>query len=615
MVRERFAELTLSRRGRGEFALRLAVICTITTWVAEGYQIPDVALSAYVVFFMLRPDRVGSVVTSVVLWLLLTIIIGYLLIVATDSLDYPPLRVAIMAGTSLTMMFLASASKLKPFASAIALIVAYGLDAIARAPGGEPATRALLFVWLLISVPAGLTVAVNLVAGPAPRRLAQRDMADRLRAAQTLLTGSSAVARVAVATLRRTGGTNALNLLHMALIEKITPSADLRALRQAARSTEVLLMLAEAIDGHPETPQVWRQAAAARLGEMAAILDRGLYPVGIGSFASPVPCTGPLALLIADFDAVLAGFAEKAPAPGGSTIKAKTGFFLLDAFSNPEHVRYAIKVTIAAMGCYLFYSMTDWQGIHTCLITCYIVALDTTAETVEKLSLRLIGAVIGAAAGVAALIWVLPSIDRIGGLLALVFMVSLVGGWIVSSGPRLAYSGFQLTFAFLLCVIQGSGPAYDLTVARDRVIGILIGDAAIYLMFVSVWPRSVARNIDAAIADMFAGLARIARLPDHPSRRDALAAAHSAVAQVTTDLDIATFEPAHMRPDTEWFDRRGEMLASLESTESTLLLSEDDKQLEGEARKLDEAAEAIHRGDARLAPIPGGSQLEHTFAH
>ena len=70
-----------------------------------------------------------------------------------------------------------------------------------------------------------------------------------------------------------------------------------------------------------------------------------------------------------------------------------------------------------------------------------------------------------------------------------------------------------------------------------------------------------------------------------------------------------------MRPDTEWFDRRDEMLASLESTESTLLLSEDDKQLEGEARKLDEVAEAIRRGDARLAPILGGSQLEHTFAH
>ena len=56
---------------------------------------------------------------------------------------------------------------------------------------------------------------------------------------------------------------------------------------------------------------------------------------------------------------------------------------LPDAFTNPAHVQYALKTTGAAMFCYVVYLLLDWPGIHTCLITCYIVSLGSTAETVE----------------------------------------------------------------------------------------------------------------------------------------------------------------------------------------------------------------------------------------
>jgi multidrug resistance protein MdtO len=41
------------------------------------------------------------------------------------------------------------------------------------------------------------------------------------------------------------------------------------------------------------------------------------------------------------------------------------------------------------MLCYLFYIGTDWPGIHTCVITCFYVALGSVAETLHKLTLRL----------------------------------------------------------------------------------------------------------------------------------------------------------------------------------------------------------------------------------
>ena len=42
--------------GRLEFAARLALICALATLVAEIYQTPDPALTAYVAFFVMKPE-------------------------------------------------------------------------------------------------------------------------------------------------------------------------------------------------------------------------------------------------------------------------------------------------------------------------------------------------------------------------------------------------------------------------------------------------------------------------------------------------------------------------------------------------------------------------------
>src|SRR5207302_4135451 len=62
--------------------------------------------------------------------------------------------------------------------------------------------------------------------------------------------------------------------------------------------------------------------------------------------------------------------------------------FVPDAFTNPAHVHFALKVTFAAMFCFIVYEAISWTGIHTAFITCTFIALESTEATLYKGTLR-----------------------------------------------------------------------------------------------------------------------------------------------------------------------------------------------------------------------------------
>ncbi|KVM05463.1 fusaric acid resistance protein [Burkholderia ubonensis] len=582
--------------GRASMAVRVALICTLTVLVTSAYGTPEAAISAYVVFFLNRADRVTSVVLATAMMLVITVVIALVLGVAIFSIEYSVLRVACMAVLSVGLLYLTSASKLRPVGAILAMIVGFGLDELGLVPGGEAATRALLYTWLMVAIPVGIAIVVNLLIAPSPRRLALAQLAKRLRLAAHRLRGEDDVrddVRAAFDASLREGDKQLLTRLKLSKLEGTSSAADVAALRQAVASSTAILVAVALADREPgaRLPDAFAAPVAATLDQMAGMLEQGGYPVDVTLALPPADALPPLARVVAtDLHAAITRFAEpgataaappvdaNAPAAGNAAEPAapppapRGGFFLPDARTNPDHIRYALKTTVAAMFCYLLYSQLDWSGIHTCFITCYMVSLGSTAETVEKLTLRIAGCIAGALAGTAALVFVVPSLSSIGHLMALVFVGAGLAAWVAFGSPRIAYAGFQIAFAFFLCVIQGAGPGFDLTLARDRTIGILLGNVVVYLVFTRIWPVSIGKQVDAALAalvDQWRRLAQIAQPAERRAQAAEAFARHGAIAQ---DLGLIHYEPSWVRPAPAWLAARRRALAELGALEDPLFL-------------------------------------------
>src|SRR6266480_8145164 len=93
-----------------------------------------------------------------------------------------------------------------------------------------------------------------------------------------------------------------------------------------------------------------------------------------------------------------------------------TSLFVPDAFTNPAHVHFALKVTFAAMFCYIVYEAIDWSGIHTAFITCTFIALESTTATLYKGTLRIVGCVIGGALALFSIVFLMPHMETIASL-------------------------------------------------------------------------------------------------------------------------------------------------------------------------------------------------------
>jgi len=185
--------------------------------------------------------------------------------------------------------------------------------------------------------------------------------------------------------------------------------------------------------------------------------------------------------------------------------------FVSDAFSNPANLQFAFRGTLAAMVCYITYTALDWPGLSTSILTCFITALSTIGSSRQKQVLRLSGALIGGFIfGTGAQVFVLPYLDGITGFTVLFAVVTAISAWISTASARLSYLGVQLALTFYLINLQEFTIQTSLSIARDRVFGVLLGLVSMGLFFDLLWVRNAVGEMQAVFArnlEMFAELA------------------------------------------------------------------------------------------------------------
>ena len=578
--------------GRVAMAWRVAALCALMAMIAMIYGIPESAISCYLIIFVMKPDGVESMVMAIAITVLVSLVVGLVFLLIHFTLEAAPLRMAALIISSFLFLYIGSASKLGPVGSIIALVIAFVMTLLSDIPMGEVATRGLLYAWLMAVSPMLLIIGFNLFLGRAPQTLLRASLAERLFTVAEALRQPDATNMVKISGLLQEGQNEHQQRALFVRIFHLRPRTEAVWLESAVKSSYRLLLATSALS--PDAPENVRI-------ELAAYCREAAQAIAAGNLAVTPHFT--IENAADDINEIRNALVALANADNEQDLTApKSSFFAADALTNPVHQRFALKTTAAALICYLVYTALDWQDIHTAMITCYVAALGTTGETVHKLVLRIIGCLIGALMGVLAIIFIIPHLSDIGQLMALVFGCILLAAWVSCGNERIAYAGVQIGLAFLLTVLQGFGPSTDMGVALDRVLGILLGNLVVYLIFTRLWPVAIADAVRIHIRDALKGLTNLAALsPDaRPAALREATAIEAEITQAQEELALVPFEPAQLRPSREECARLQAILAEMGKLCPALFLPTEKSASDVEQlRRLSASGDAMALTDAQ----------------
>jgi multidrug resistance protein MdtO len=186
-----------------------------------------------------------------------------------------------------------------------------------------------------------------------------------------------------------------------------------------------------------------------------------------------------------------------------------------DAFTNYDYFMYALKLSVCATICYVFYNGVKWPGIATAIyFTVYFTGLSTTGASNRKLVFRLIGSAIGGLIlGIGCLVFVFPNIEGVQGFLLVIAVLAFLGAWIGGSS-YFGYLGLQITYAFNLIAFERLRTPDQMTPARDRCLGIAIGFLVMFVIFHQVRPERTVDTMRRLLARLLRAGADLVHLVD-----------------------------------------------------------------------------------------------------
>ena len=481
-------ELTLTDT-RIRTMARITVCTAIVVALAMAFQIPLPAYVAYLVFLLSQEDAASTLVSSIGGLVAVTVAVAVSVLFYVFDASEPALRIPLLAFSTLAGTFIARTSPLGPIAFLAGFVLVLSQTLLDDVPTTEYVTHTVLWLWVVVALPVGVTVLANLLAGESPVALSRKRASQLMEAVAAYIENPHSAEP---SSLR-----DQLLALGELKNKAFLWNKQLKAFAQEDnRLTAVLLEVLQiarclpagvSLDARRSLADVVRQSRRHFLQRRGLAVDAQQ-----GDYMSTSADTDPaLAALRRALGQLLDEASGKTPAPPPVTAPPHPKrLFVEGALSNRAHARFAFKVMCAVLASYATYTLLDWPGIRTAVTTCFFVSLTTVGQSVHKLTLRLSGAFIGGLLAGLCIVFVLPSLTDIGELCLLVAAASVFCAWISTSSETIAYAGMQIAFAFFLGVLQGYSPASDLTALRDRLVGIVIGNIWITVFFTTLWPVS-----------------------------------------------------------------------------------------------------------------------------
>lgn len=604
-----------ARPGRGAAVARITASCAIVVTLWMVFEIPLPAYAAYVVFLVSGTETASTLMTAVGGLVAATSATALTLVLFAVDASEPALRIPLMAGATFLGMYLSRIITVGPIAFLAGFVLVIDQTLVDDIPDPEALTRFVLWLWLVVAVPTIVVAVLDLAIGQNPKKLLLQ------RTLKLLDDIAFALENPAAPDLRRLVPVAAsLADLHQRA-ELVDRRLRMREAIDLAfiESLDELVRLAALLDGRVPADVRHVLAALCRQCRMAvasgtvaayshaAVAAERLEAVEASARPLVVALGRVLGRMMSQLEALRQVPAGAAPRP------ARKALLVPDAFSNPDHARFAIKVAIAATAAYIVYSGLDWPGIRTSVVTCFFVALSSVGASVHKLNLRIAGALTGGLVAGLCLVYVIPSLTDIGQLLVLLGLVTAASAWVATSSERLAYAGMQIAFAFYVGVLQGYGPADDLTVLRDRVAGIVLGNVLISVIFVSLWPVSAAKQARIALANAAKSLADMLRhVGDAPSTTRTGLAVARAFNAARQQVSVSAFETAILA-DRSSRSEEQKSLRQLESIAAAVYIDANARPTPAaNAATIEAAAWLEHYAEALQsnAPAPPGSALD-----
>ncbi|MBV8047404.1 MAG: FUSC family protein [Paludibacterium sp.] len=482
--------------GRGNVMLRCVLTSAIVIVISMTLQVPSLALSLLVVFYVTQANVVMTRLVGMLFIVGSTLAIGSSIVLLKFTFDYPLLRIVIASVLFFASVYLMRVLKLGTVFFIVAIVIIYVQTFVDRTDQAEVLVRAVLWVWVAVNYPIALTLLINTLLLPLePQQQLRAEIHRQLAAVDDALTGviegrpaSAPVSHQAV----QQGALALQKLLKFAAMRDARYRAEPARRLACIATVSRLFRAAGALPAALPQPTPVQQDILRTLRAHCRALDDAIAadrPYRMTPSLDPVQYQALMAEpVLVELGRALKAYGDLDARQDGQAGKAGSESLVApDAFTNPAYARFSLKTLLAVLLCYVFYTSVDWQGIHTIMLTCVIVALPSLGASTQRALLRVGGALAGSGLALFMVVFVIPHLESIVGLLAMTLPVVALGGWIAAGSERIGYAGTQLLFTFSLALLDQFGPTSDLTEIRDRMVGILLGVAIATFVQMAFW--------------------------------------------------------------------------------------------------------------------------------